>query len=85
MDPKKIMLFIVDVTNAHDKECLVDVTKVPISGKTIFTELELETVQTQHGYPRYGKIPIQCTYIMLRLLRIFINELKQLHKQHIAL
>ena len=27
LDPKKITRFIADVTNAHDKECLVDITK----------------------------------------------------------
>ena len=32
LDPKKIMQFIVDVTNVLDKECLVDVTNVPITG-----------------------------------------------------
>ena len=35
LDPKKITQFIVDVTNARDKECLVDVTKALITGKTI--------------------------------------------------
>ena len=45
LDPKKITRFIVDVTNAHDKECLMDVTKAPITGKTILTESELETTK----------------------------------------
>ena len=31
LDPKKIMRFIVDVTNARDTEYLADVTKVPIT------------------------------------------------------
>ena len=39
------MRFIVDVTNAHDKECLVDATKVLITGKTILTESKLETAK----------------------------------------
>ena len=44
LDPKKIMRFIVDVANACDKGCLSDVTKVLITGKTILTDSELETV-----------------------------------------
>ena len=39
---KKIIIFI---TNAYDKnlECLTDVTKTMITGKTILTESKLET------------------------------------------
>ena len=39
------MRFIVDVTNARDKECLVDITKASITGKAILTESELESVR----------------------------------------
>ena len=35
LDPKKIMRFTVDVTNAHDKECLADMAKALITGKAI--------------------------------------------------
>ena len=45
LDPKKITRFIVDVTNARDKECLTDVKKGLITGKTILTESKLEAVQ----------------------------------------
>ena len=45
LDPKKIMSFIADVTNADDKECLIDVTKVPIKDKTIFIESKLESAK----------------------------------------
>ena len=45
LDPKKTTRFIVDVTNACDKECLVDITKASITGKAILTESELESVQ----------------------------------------
>ena len=45
LDPKKIPQFIVDVTNARDKECHVDITKVSITGKAILTESKLESVQ----------------------------------------
>ena len=34
------MRFNADVINTHDKECLTDVTKVLITGKTILTEFE---------------------------------------------
>ena len=51
LDTNKIMQFIVDVTNTCDKECLMDVTKVTITDKTILTKSELETVQTQYVYP----------------------------------
>ena len=40
------MRFIVDVTNAHDKECLVDIKKASITGKAMLTESELETMQS---------------------------------------
>ena len=43
LDPKKITWFIVDVPNTHDKECLVDIIKEMITGKTILTESELKT------------------------------------------
>ena len=43
LDPKKITQFIVDVTNARDKECLVDITKASITGKVIHTKSELES------------------------------------------
>ena len=81
LDPKKISQFIVDVTSAHDKDCLADVTKVLITGKTILTESELETVQnltwlsTVQNNSVYGNL---CTYIMQRLLRICTNKLKWL-------
>ena len=45
MDPKKITRFIVDVTNTHDKECVVDTMKVSITGKAKLTESELESVR----------------------------------------
>ena len=45
LDPKKITLFIVDVTNAHDKECLADITKASITGKAILTESKLGSMQ----------------------------------------
>ena len=45
LDPKKITRFIVDVTNARDKECLADIVKALITGKAIITESELESVQ----------------------------------------
>ena len=38
LDPKIIMRFIIDVTNAHDKESLTDVIKAPVTGKTIYTD-----------------------------------------------
>ena len=44
MHLKKITQFIVDETNAHDKECLVDVIRALITGKTILTKSELEIV-----------------------------------------
>ena len=87
LDPKKITRLIVNVTNAHVKECLADVTKLLITGKTILTEFELETVQnstwlsTTQNNSIYG---IPCTYIMQRLLRIYTNKLKRLHEQQIA-
>ena len=43
--PKKITRFIVDVTNARDKECHTDITKVLITGKAILTKSELESVR----------------------------------------
>ena len=45
LDPKIIMRFIVDVTNAPDKEYLSDITKTLITGKAILTESELELVR----------------------------------------
>ena len=45
LDPKKITRFIVDPTHTRDKECLTDVTKALITGKTILTESDLETVR----------------------------------------
>ena len=85
LDPKKITRFIVDVTNTRDKECLANVTKALITGKTILTESELETVQnlTQHGIIPYTVICV-CSYITQRLLHIYTNKLKQLCKQCIA-
>ena len=44
LDPKKIMRFIVDVTNIRDKECHTDITKALIISK-VLTESELESVQ----------------------------------------
>ena len=41
-DPKKITRFIVDVTNACDKECLADIM---ITGNAVLTESELESVR----------------------------------------
>ena len=46
LDPKKIMRFIVDVTNTRDKECLADIMKVLITGKTILTELNWNLCET---------------------------------------
>ena len=84
LDPKKITQFIVYVTNAHDKECLADVTKELITDKTILTESKLETVKldTAQNNSVYGNL---CTYIMQRLLCIYANKLKQLCKQCIQL
>ena len=45
LDPKKITWFIVDVTNARDKKCLVNVLKVPITSKTILTESKPKTAK----------------------------------------
>ena len=47
LDPKKITRFIVDVTNARDKECLADITKASITGKAILTESELESAKLE--------------------------------------
>ena len=44
LNPMKITRFIVNVTNPHDKEYLADIIKALITGKTILTESELETV-----------------------------------------
>ena len=81
------MRFIVDVTNACDKECLADVTKALITGKSILIESKLETVQnltwlfTVWHNSIYGNL---CTYIM-QLLHIYTNELnKWLCKQCIS-
>ena len=52
LDPEKIIQFIIDVTNAHDKECLADIIKAPITGKTMLTESELETAELDIGYPQ---------------------------------
>ena len=59
LDPKKIMWFIVDVTNAHDKEYLMDVTKALITGKTILTESKPGNYvyETWYCCPRSGIIP----------------------------
>ena len=84
--PQKITWFTVDVTNTRDKECLADVTKVLITGKTILTESELETAKLDTVIHTWNNSihGILCTYIMRRLLRIYTNKLKQLHKQLIA-
>ena len=77
LDPKKITQIIVDVTNACDKEYLADVTKVPIIGKTIFNESELETVQnstwlsTAANNSIYG---IPCSYIMQASSLIYTHK-----------
>ena len=39
------MQFIVDVTNACDKECLEDITKASITGKAILTESKLKSAK----------------------------------------
>ena len=77
LDPNKIMQFIVDVTNTCDKECLMDVTKVTITDKTILTESELETVQNsicvsmvQNNYA----YSIPCMYSMQTLNIIQMNS-----------
>ena len=76
-DPKEITQFIVDVTNARDKECLAVVTKVLITGKTILTESKLETAQNLtwlsivQNNSIYGN---PCMYIMQRLLHIHSAE-----------
>ena len=58
LDPKKITQIIADVTNACDKEYLADVTKVPITGKTILTDPSWKLCKTRHGYPRPQKFHI---------------------------
>ena len=45
LGPKKIPLFIVDVTNAHNKEYLTDITKASITGKAILTGFELKSAK----------------------------------------
>ena len=87
------MRFTVHVTNAHDKGCLVDITKASITGKAILTESELESVQslrrnstwlfTARNNSVYG-FHVR-TYIKQTLFRIYTNKLKQLCKQHTVL
>ena len=67
LESKKITQFIVDVTNACDKECLADVTKTLITGKTILTESELETAKLNMVIPTVQNISVYdntCTYVM---------------------
>ena len=73
------MRFIADVTNTRDKECLLDVTKVLITSKTILTESELETVQnstylsTTQNNSVYGCILCKHYYISV-YLNGFVNS-----------
>ena len=87
LDPKKVTSFIVHVTNAHDKECLADVTKALITSKTILTESKLETVQNLTWLSMTWNNSVNgipCMYIAQRLLCIYTNKLKQLRIQRIA-
>ena len=80
----------VDVTNAHDKECLADITKVPITGKAILTESKLESMQNLRQNSTWLFIAWNNSaygfrvrmYIMQTLLCIYTSKLKQLCKQH---
>ena len=83
------MWFIVDVTNAHDKECLTDLIKPPITGKAMYTHwIQARNCETQHGYPPCGLIPYRvfhaCILCKHYYVYIQINLLKQLRKHRIA-
>ena len=86
LDPKKITQFIVDVTNAHDKEYFADVIKAPVTGKT--KRIRAGNCKTRHGYPWHGIIPY--TVLRVRILckgyyiHIYTNKLKWLCTQCIA-
>ena len=85
LDPKKITQFIVDATNACDKECLADVTKASITDKTILTQSELESLRnsiwlsTAWNNSIYVQFPYM--YITQALLCIYTNKLERLRKQ----
>ena len=79
-----IMRFIVDVTNACDKECFANITKVSNTGKTILTESELKSVRnstwlfTAQNNSVYGfRVCIlrkhYCVYIQINL-NGFVNN-----------
>ena len=75
LDPKKITQFIVDVTNAHDKECLADITKVSITGKAILTKSELESVRnlTWLFTARNNSVYGFCVHILRKHYYIYIQ------------
>ena len=86
LDAKKTTQFIVDVANAHDKECLTDVTKVPIIHKATLMESELEAVQNLTWVSMVWNnsiIDILCRYVYYT--NIHTNKFKWLHKQQLPL
>ena len=80
---KKITRFIIDVTNARDKECLADIKKVLITGKAILTESELKSVRnstwlfTAQNNSVYGS----CVLLLRKHYYVYIytNKLEQLY------
>ena len=88
LDAKKTTQFIVDVANAHDKECLTDVTKVPIIHKATLMESELEAVQNLTWVSMVWNnsiIDILCRYITQISLHMHTNKFKRLYKQQLPL
>ena len=80
LDHKKIMQFTVDITNTHDGECPMDVTKVLSTGETVLAESKLEPVRnsTRLSIVQSNSVySIPCTHITQTLLCIYIKRLRK--------